>query len=83
LTSVTPLAHRLDHARALHAQRAGQRLRIQAGAEVDVDEVDADRFMPHLRLARSRRPEVDVHQFHHFRSADAVHAYCLGHFHLH
>ena len=45
---------RLDDARPLHPRGEGQRQRVETGAVVDVDEVDADRLEAHPRLARTR-----------------------------
>ena len=73
------LAHRLDYAGAFHTQPRRQRLRIQPRAKIDVDEVHADRFVAHARLAGPRCAHLNVHQFHHFRAADAVDANCFCH----
>ncbi len=72
------LAHRLDHARAFLAQAAGQRLRIQAGAKVHVDEVQADRVLAQQDLARPGRAHVDIDIFHHLGAAIGGDADCFG-----
>ena len=68
------LANRLDDAGAFHAEAAWQGLRIQAGAEVDVDVVQADRMVAHRRLAGTRCGQRHVLPRHHFRSANGVDA---------
>jgi hypothetical protein len=58
------LAHRLDDARAFHAQRQGHRQLVQAGTLVDVDEVQADGLVADADLARPGLADLDLHQFH-------------------
>ena len=47
---------RLDHTSRLDPERSRQRLRIEAGAMIGVDEVDPDRAVPHPRHAGCDRP---------------------------
>jgi len=59
--------HRLDHARRLHAQRQRQRVRVQAGALVDVDEVQADGVVADAHLARAGVADGQIDELHHVR----------------
>src|SRR5690606_30206114 len=58
------VADRRHDAGALEPDLAGHRLRVQAVAEIDVDVVQPDRVVAHLRLARTRRTDVDVDVLH-------------------
>jgi hypothetical protein len=58
------LAHRLDDAGAFHAQRQRQRAGVQAGALVDVDEVQAAGVVADADLARAGLAHRQVDQLH-------------------
>ena len=58
------LAHCLDDARAFHAQQQRQRVGVQAGALVDVDEVQAAGVVANADFARARRADLAVDDVH-------------------
>jgi len=72
-------AHRFDDARGLGPRAARQRQRIQAGALIDVDEVEADRVIANADLARSGVADLDVLPDEHLGATGLVEADCLGH----
>ena len=57
-------ADRFDHARAFHAERERQRVRVQPAAVIDVDEVEADRGVAHQHLARAGGADLDLFPVH-------------------
>ncbi len=59
----------LDDAHRVRAQAVGQRHRIAAGAEVDVDEVDRDVAVAHARLAGAGLADLDGLVLEHFGAA--------------
>ena len=59
-------------------ERQPRRL-VEAGAEVDVDEIQADGMLTDADLARSRRRHVHVLIHQGFRTPHLVHAHGLGH----
>ena len=63
-------ADRLDHAGALHAQRQRQRIGVQAGALVDVDEVDADGMVADAHLAGAGLADLQLDELHRFGAAE-------------
>ena len=67
-------ANGLHRARAFAAQRDRDVRLIEAGAEIDVDEVHAAGCDAHQRLFGARRGPRNFHQFHLFGTT--------GHFHL-
>ena len=80
LESGNALADRLDHARPFGAQAGRQRWRrIQATAEIGVDEVQADGLVAHLDLVRAWRLGVEAHQLQDFRAAMLAELYTSGH----
>src|SRR5690606_14777421 len=64
---------------ALEPDLAGHRLRVQAVAEIDVDVVQPDRMVAHLRLAGTGRTDVDVDVLHDLGTAGLRDADGLGH----
>src|SRR5205814_9667863 len=59
-------------------ERQPRRL-VEAGAEIDVDEIQADGMLTEADLARSRRRYVHVLIHQGFRTRHLVHAHGLGH----
>ena len=59
-------------------ERQARRL-VEAGAEIDVDEVEADGVLADADLARSGRRHLDVLINQRFRAPYLVHAHGLGH----
>src|SRR6185369_7324479 len=59
-------------------ERQPRRL-VEAGAEVDVDEIHADGMLAKADLARSRRRHVHALIHQGFRTPHLVHAHGLGH----
>ncbi len=51
---------RLDDSRAFASEHRRKRHRIEAGAEIDVDEVEADRGVADQHLARAGRADLDL-----------------------
>ena len=69
------LADRDDFARAFVAGREGpRRRRIEAGAIIDVEIIDADGAMAHARFAGPGRRELDILQTHDVGRAGLVDA---------
>ncbi|HEY6718818.1 MAG TPA: hypothetical protein VI232_20935 [Reyranella sp.] len=62
-----------DHAGSLAAHCVGHLRRIEAGAGIDVDEVEADRGVLDLHLAGAGRTDLDVLELHLLRAAILVH----------
>jgi len=62
-----------DHAGRLAPDGVGQRRLVEAGASIDVDEVETDRGVPDLHLAGAGRTDLDVVNLHLLRSAILVH----------
>jgi hypothetical protein len=58
------LAHRFDDAGAFHAQLQRHRQLVQAGALVDVDEVQADGLVADADLAGAGLADLDVDDLH-------------------
>ncbi len=76
-------ADSLDNPGSLHARcRRQVAERIEAGAVVHVDKVEADCRLLQFDFARSRRGHRNILPLHHFRSAGLVNSYCPGHFAL-
>src|SRR5262249_13643040 len=69
----------LDHAGGLAAEPARQLYRIEAGAVIDVDEVQSDGGGPDTRLARTRLAEADFFPNQHLRPARLVEADSVRH----
>ena len=74
----SPGADRLDHAGGLHAEPAREPGGVQAGAEVGVDEVQADGGVAHEDLARSGIGDVDLDPVEHLGAAGAFEADGVG-----
>ena len=72
-------AHRLDDADGVGAEAVGQRQRIAAGAEIDVDEVDRHVGVAHARLAGPGLADLDRLELEHFGAAGLVEADGVGH----
>ena len=70
-----------DHVAGRFAARHERRLgdRIEPGAVIDVDEIQADGAVPHAHLARSRRRKVELLVGEHLRSTRLVNANALDH----
>ena len=64
----------LDDAGALHAQLQRQRVVVEAGALVDIDEVQADGVVADAHLARARFTHLDRVDHHFLGAAGAVDA---------
>ena len=65
---------------SLHLTQAGwQRLRIQAGTEIAVDEVQADGGMADADLAGTGLADFDVDILHHLGAAGLADADCFCH----
>ncbi len=62
-------ADRIDDAGAFEAKAVWQRVRIQAGAVVNVDEIQTDRVLTDSHLARPRIGHVGFDQFNDFGTA--------------
>jgi len=62
-------AHGLDHARALHADAGRHLQRVQAGAVVDVDEVQPDGAVAYAHLPGAGLAHVHLGQFQYFGAA--------------
>ena len=73
------LAHRLDDAGSLLAEAGRQRHRVEPGAMIGVDEIDADRQVADLHLAGSRRGQAGLDPLQDVGAADAVKADETGH----
>ena len=77
----------LGHARAdrqhvagrFIAERERQRRRIEAGAEIGVDEVEADGAVADQDLARPRRRQGDLLELQNLGPTGLVHADCFRH----
>src|SRR5208337_4984728 len=67
-----------DLARALGARRERQRRRIEAGALINIDEVDADRVLPEPDLALARLRQLDLLELHDLLSACLMNANQIG-----
>ena len=67
-----PGAYFLDHAGRLAAEPARQLRRINAGADVDVDEVQTDRGVADARLARAGLADLDFLPDQNFGTAGLV-----------
>ena len=77
---IDAVADGLDDARRLHADgRRKRRQRIEPGAVVDVDEVEADGGVPDTRLAGAGIADRDLLPDHLLGAAGLVNADCLGH----
>jgi hypothetical protein len=63
-------AHRVDDAGSLGARRERQGLRVETGAVIDVDEIEADGFLAKLDLARAGLPDVDFFPLEDIGTAD-------------
>jgi hypothetical protein len=75
-----PLTELLDHARSLEAGDEGQRGgRIEAGAVVDVDEVQSDSGLPQANLARPGGTHGDLLIAEDLRAAGLVNSNHAGH----
>ncbi len=75
-----PFPHVLHHARGLHAQAARQgRQRVESGAEVDVDEVQAHGGLAQAHLAGSGFTHLDGFPAHDLGAAGLVDSDCMGH----
>ncbi len=72
-------SHRDDVARGLVAEDEGQRVRVDALALIDVDEVEADGTLPDPDLAGGGRGEVEVLDRQDLRSAELVNPNRPGH----
>ena len=79
-------AHRLHHARGLHANVERHLHRIHTAAVIDIDEIEAHSLVPNSDLARSGLAHFQLDQFHFFgatmlvdtyRFYFACHVYCL------
>jgi hypothetical protein len=66
-----PLANRLDHTGTFIARHQRQAVgrRIKPGAEIDIDEIEPDRFLPDQNLAWTRLAGGMVAPFKNFGSA--------------
>ena len=60
-------ANALDHTRALNSRSERQRLRIEAGAMIDVDEVEARRLLTQLDLTGAGLADLDLLPFEDLR----------------
>ena len=69
----------LDDAGGLLAEAGGQRHRVEPGAMIGVDEIDADRQVADLHLAGSRRRQAGLDPLQDVGAADAVKADETGH----
>ena len=76
------LADRLDHADGIRAEPVGQRHRVAAGAEVDVDEVHGDEGVAHARLAGPGLADVDSFELEDLGTAGLIQANGSGHLNL-
>ena len=76
-----PLANRLDHAGRLAAkdQIALDRPGIGTGADIDIDEIDADSHMPDHHLASGRCRHVDIDLVNYLWSACCARCHCICH----
>ena len=72
-------AHGLDDAGRFHAQRRGHLQRVQAGAVVDVDEVQADRLVADADFAGARLAHLHVDDLQLFRTAGLGDLYGFAH----
>jgi hypothetical protein len=69
--SLHTFAHRLDHARAFHADAVRQLQRVQAGAVIDVDVVQAAGVMADADFARAGVADFDVSELQLLGAADS------------
>ena len=74
-----PGADRRHHPGAFEADARLQRQRVEAGAMVDVDEIEPDCMLLDGRLAGGRRRNGKLLPDEDFRAAVLVHANCVGH----
>ena len=73
------LAHGLDHARSFHAQLQWHGVGVQAGALVDVNEVQADGLVTDADLAGAGLPDGHINKFHDFGTTGLVNLNGLAH----
>src|SRR5690606_31723280 len=73
------LADRLDNARGLVADDAGQLHRVEAAALIGIDVIDGDRGLPHAYLTRTGGADLDVLPAQHFGSTALVDTDRLDH----
>ena len=73
-----PTAHDLAGGFVAGDERQPRRL-VEAGAEIDVDEIQADGVLADANLAGSRRRHIHVLIHQGFRTPYLVHAHGLGH----
>jgi hypothetical protein len=73
------VAHRFDDTGAFHAQAQRQRVLVQAGALVDVDEVQADGVVADADLARAGLAHGQVDELHLLGAAVLADLDGLGH----
>ncbi len=75
-----PLAQLVDHAGGFRPRREGQLgALVDAGAVVDVDEIDADGGVAQAHLAGGGLRHGHLDPLHHFRSAELFDPDCVGH----
>src|SRR3970040_2819975 len=67
----------VDHARAFHAKGKRRLQRVEPGALIDVDEVDADRSDLAARFARLRFRHRDIFNGQDFSAAVIENSYCF------
>ena len=68
------LAHRLNHASALHAHLQRQRQVIQAATLVHIDKVQANRVVSNADLPRPGLAHADLNEFELFRATVLINA---------